>query len=204
MSLLYEAHNLVKRYGDIVALSLPFFHVAEGEAVVITGPNGSGKSTLLRLLAFLEEPTSGELKYLHPCGNPRLEATLMLQEPFLLRENIFRNVVLGLRLRGVKENLREIYENSMRAVGFYNPAELAKRKPHALSGGQKQRVSLASRLAINPVALLLDEPTAYVDSASADAIVAALSSLLKQGASIVCATHDTSIADRLGARSVSL
>lgn len=201
---LFEAHDLCMRYGSITALHLPAFFLRQGEMVVLTGRNGSGKSTLLRLLAFLERPTSGTLRYSGK-GEPRREITLLLQEPYLMKASVFWNVTLGLRLRGAnREHMRESYMAAMQAAGFADPDAMAHRGPEELSGGEKQRIALAARLALQPRVLLLDEPTSNVDAASEKMIVAAVRFFLGQGAGVVCSTHDRGLANALGGREVRL
>ena len=205
MSILFEAHNLCRRYGGITALHLPFFSMEKGEIVALTGRNGSGKSTLLRLLAFLEKPTSGTLRYGGDTEDPRREITLLLQEPYLMKASVFWNVTLGLRLRGAgKEAQRKGYLESMTAVGFMEPERMALRGPGELSGGERQRIALASRLILSPSVLLLDEPTSNVDEASEKAILNVVRSLSARGVSIVCATHDRDIPPALGAREIAI
>lgn len=190
---MYEARDVVKVYHDHIALSLPKFHLNQGELVLLTGPNGSGKSTLLRLLAFLEKPTSGTLRYHGSASDPRREVTMLLQEPYLLRAPVWENVTLGLRLRGKKHGLDAQFRTAMAAVGFERPETMARRGPRELSGGERQRVALAARLALRPAVLLLDEPTSNVDASSARAIVRAVEQSLTEGASLVCATHDPAL-----------
>ena len=204
MSVLYEVYGLKRRYGPVIALDLPALGVNElyvrsGEVLTLVGYNGSGKSTLLRLLAFLEEPDEGQIVY-HGEGIPRREVSLLLQEPYLLRTTVFENVVLGLRLRGLKANLEEAYAAVMQEVGFDNPEAMRRRGPNALSGGERQRVALASRLVLRPRVLLLDEPTSNVDVRSARAIALAVARAREQGAAIVCSTHDPALRQTLGGR----
>lgn len=205
MSTLFEAHELTKCYGSITALHIPFFTMEKGETVALTGRNGSGKSTLLRLLAFLETPTSGTLRYFGRQDDPRREITLLLQEPYLMKASVFWNVTLGLRLRGFDAKAQKKgYEESMLAVGFSDPDSMASRGPGELSGGERQRIALASRLILSPAVLLLDEPTSNVDAASEKAILNVVHSLRERGVSVVCATHDRDIPAALGAREVRI
>lgn len=204
MSAIYFAENLRKSYDDRLALNMPTFRLESGETVALTGPNGSGKSTLLRILAFLEQPTYGKLHFFPDPDHPRRHVTLLLQESFLLKENVFRNVTLGLILRGIRHSLIEAYNQAMRAAGFANPEAFAKRSPGQLSGGEKQRIALASRLILNPAALLLDEPTSNVDVASGKSIIAALAQFRANGGSIVCATHDELLLKAIHGREITL
>lgn len=202
-AILYQGQNLVQRYGAREALRLEHLAVNAGETVLLTGPNGCGKSTLLRLLAFLERPASGSLHYAG-AADGRQEATLLLQDPYLLRMSVFNNVVLGLRLRHNTAALRQAYERSMSAAGFTEPWNFAERGPRELSGGERQRVALAARLALRPKVLLLDEPTANVDAASARAIALAVKNSTAEGITVVCATHDPALLRALDAREIKL
>ncbi|MCR5815008.1 MAG: ATP-binding cassette domain-containing protein [Desulfovibrio sp.] len=204
MSEIYRAQNLVQVYGTVTALSLASFSVKKGEVVALTGPNGSGKSTLLRLLAFLEKPSAGELLFFGQGDDPRREVTLLLQEPYLLKDTVFRNVTLGLALRGKTSNLKAAFETVMHAVGFEDAETMGKRFFHALSGGEKQRVALASRLIVQPTVLLLDEPTSSVDARSARAIECAVRGCIDSGTTVIYATHDLSLLKALGGREVRL
>lgn len=203
MSKIYEAENICQTYNGIAALKIDQFSLEKGASLVLLGANGSGKSTFLRLLAFLEKPASGILRYFGG-KEPRKECTLLLQEAWLLHESVFRNVVLGLRMRGIHKNLDEIFQQAMHAVGFTQPEIFARRKPGTLSGGEKQRIALASRLAINPTVLLLDEPTAYVDRKSGECIANALQEQQAKGMTIVCATHDMNLAKALHAEKMEM
>ena len=200
---LYEARNLVQRYNGREALNMQYLAIEEGEAVFLTGPNGCGKSTLLRLLAFLERPAAGELRYAGGAEG-RKEATLLLQDPYLLHMSVFNNVVLGLKLRHQGADLRQTFECCMQAAGFDDPWNFADRGPRELSGGERQRVALASRLALRPRVLLLDEPTANVDAASARAIALAVRNSTAEGMTVVCATHDPALLRAIDAREIKL
>ena len=200
---LYEARNLVQRYNGREALSVQYLSIEEGEAVFLTGPNGCGKSTLLRLLAFLERPAEGELRYAGGAEG-RKEATLLLQDPYLLHMSVFNNVALGLKFRNQTGELRQVFERCMQAAGFDDPWNFADRGPRELSGGERQRVALASRLALRPRVLLLDEPTANVDAASARAIALAVRNSTAEGMTVVCATHDPALLRALDAREIKL
>lgn len=200
---LYEACNIVQRYNGREALNIQYLAIEEGEAVFLTGPNGCGKSTLLRLLAFLERPAAGELRYAGGAEG-RKEATLLLQDPYLLHMSVFNNVALGLKFRNQTGELRQVFERCMQAAGFDDPWNFADRGPRELSGGERQRVALASRLALRPRVLLLDEPTANVDAASARAIALAVRNSTAEGVTVVCATHDPALLRALDAREIKL
>ncbi|WP_417291964.1 ATP-binding cassette domain-containing protein [Desulfovibrio porci] len=205
MNALYQCRDLTQRYEGRTVLHLPELNIARGEVLALTGPNGAGKSTLLRLLAFLEEPASGELHFHGTPGRaPRQEVTLLLQEPYLLKTSVFENVVYGLRVRGRRHDLREAAEAAMLAVGFAPEREMLRRPWKALSGGEKQRVALAARLILRPLVLLLDEPTSSVDAASAKAIEAAVRQAALAGTTVVAASHDLAWLACLDARRLEL
>ena len=205
MNALYQCRDLTQRYEGRTVLRLPELNIARGEVLALTGPNGAGKSTLLRLLAFLEEPASGELHFHGTPGRaPRQEVTLLLQEPYLLKTSVFENVVYGLRVRGRRHDLREAAEAAMLAVGFAPEREMLRRPWKALSGGKKQRVALAARLILRPLVLLLDEPTSSVDAASAKAIEAAVRQAALAGTTVVAASHDLAWLACLDARRLEL
>ena len=212
---LYEAHNLVQRYNGREALNVPHLAIEQGETVFLTGPNGCGKSTLLRLLAFLERPAAGVLHF-SGAAEGRKEATLLLQDPYLLHMSVFNNELLGLKFRNPRvghapvhapdqsTGMRQIFESCMKAAGFDDPWKFADRGPRELSGGERQRVALAARLALRPRVLLLDEPTANVDAASARALAVAIQTCKANGITVVCATHDPALLRAIDAHEIRL
>jgi tungstate transport system ATP-binding protein len=201
--LLYRCHNLEQRYGKRLALTLPSLTLARGEVLALLGANGTGKSTLLRLLAFLDKPYSGTIDFYGEKGiAPRRQVTLLLQEPYLLTCSVHDNVAYGLRVRGCS-GIQERVEAALVAVGFA-PQAISKRLWFELSGGEKQRVALAARLALRPLALLLDEPTSNLDSRSALCIQQAVQQASAAGMAVVIATHDTAWLHSLNARQVIL
>ena len=204
MNKIFEIRSLRKEYGGILALDLPELDVMQGDLVSLVGRNGSGKSTLLRMLAFLEKPSSGALDYFGG-PDPRREVTLLLQNPYLLKCSVFENVTLGLRLRGDRADHAARYAEAMKAAGFAAPEAMASRISSQLSGGERQRISLASRIIMKPRVLLLDEPTAHVDAASALMILDTVRACLAQGTTVICATHDRQLfGDFSGVREVEL
>lgn len=192
---LYRISGLRFHYGDTFELSIPGMEIGEGESIGLVGPNGGGKSTLLKLLAFLETPREGTIFFLgknvqgHGTSMAR-NVTILLQEPYLLKTTIFENVAYGLRVRGEKDRIRERVEETLGQVGLPF-SEFAGRKWHQLSGGEAQRVALASRLILKPKALLLDEPTASIDSYSTYRVRQAIVDIRKSlRMALVVASHD--------------
>jgi len=206
--MLYEAHDLRHVYSGRDALRVDELAVARGSILGLAGPNGSGKSTLLRILAFLMAPASGALRF---DGLPvnseaqrarlRRQATLLLQKPTLLKRSVRDNVAYGLKIRGQKTGLDEQVAQVLDMVGL-DPARFVQRRWFELSGGEAQRVALAARLALRPKALLLDEPTASLDTASAERILrAALHARREWATTLVVVSHDArwlaSVADHV-------
>ncbi len=194
MSVLYELSDVVQRYDERVVLRIPALAVAAGSIIGLAGPNGGGKSTLLRLLAFLESPAEGEVRYR---GEPtrgrefelRGEVTCFPQEPYLLKRSVRANVGYGLAVRG-EPDIRRRVDEALGRVGL-DPVRFAGRSWHQLSGGEAKRVALAARLALHPKVILLDEPTANLDRESADLVRrAVLAARERNGTTLVISGHD--------------
>lgn len=161
-----EAGGLVKEYGGRRVVSVDHLEVAEGEVLALLGPNGAGKTTLFRLLALIERPDSGWIKYFGaPVGTRSLEArrltAAVFQRPVLFRGSVEDNVALGLRFRrlsarGARDKVRSVLE-------LLDVPHLAQRDVRTLSGGELQRIALARALAVDPAILFLDEPTSNLD-----------------------------------------
>lgn len=195
MSAIYELGNVVRRYGERVALHVPELTIEAGQIVGLVGPNGSGKSTLLRLLALLDPPDEGVLRFrgADPWSSPeasRREVTLLLQDAYLLKRSVFDNVAYGLQVRGQRQDLGEKVAEALSWVGL-EPEVFSRRKWYQLSGGEGQRVALASRLVLRPRVLLLDEPTASVDTLSGSLIQEAVMRARSEwGTTLVAVSHD--------------
>ncbi len=136
--------------------------IAAGELVSLVGPSGCGKSTLLRLIAGLDEPTTGELHIgAAPIEGPSAERGLIFQDPNLFPWlSVRRNVQAGLVARGILSQMRHEVEEFIRLVGLEAFANVY---PHQLSGGMAQRAALARALVNHPRVLLLDEPLGALD-----------------------------------------
>ncbi len=139
-------------------VTLDFF---TNEFCVIVGPSGCGKTTLLRMLAGLEEPTSGEVIYGN-CNPNKPKCNLVFQEQAVFPwMTVWENIAFGLRRRGVKgAELKNIVDHFLKITGltgFWNYY------PYQLSGGMKQRVGVARAFANDPEILLMDEPFASLD-----------------------------------------
>jgi ABC-type nitrate/sulfonate/bicarbonate transport system ATPase subunit len=162
--LISEVSKTFRAADDVPVLSLDrlSMSVAAGEMVSLIGPSGCGKSTLLRLMAGLEQPTSGELRVgTERIAGPSAERGLMFQDPNLFPWlSVRRNIQAGLVARGVLRRYRPEVEEYLRLMGLESFAGLY---PHQLSGGMAQRAALARALINHPKVLLLDEPLGALD-----------------------------------------
>ncbi|MGF6378548.1 sulfonate transport system ATP-binding protein [Paraburkholderia atlantica] len=153
-----QLRSVGKRYGEREVLSGFDLSIERGSFVAIVGRSGCGKSTLLRLVAGLEEASSGVLEKRAGNGGP-LDTRIMFQDARLLPwKSVLQNVMLGLgRGRGARDDARAV----LAEVGLL---ERANDWPAQLSGGQRQRVALARALVHRPQLLLLDEPLGALDA----------------------------------------
>ena len=197
-----RVHGLRKAFGSarepVLALDGLDLDVEAGEFVTVLGASGCGKSTLLRLLAGLDQPTSGEVDV--QGGQPALmfqESALM---PWLTAEG---NLQLALRLAGVPRQERAGRCNEL--LNTVRLGNVASRRVHELSGGQRQRVALARSLAQGSRVLLMDEPFAALDAITRDLLHQELLDVWRADElSIVFVTHNVREAVLLGQRIVLL
>jgi len=194
------------------ALSGIHLDIQRGEYVAIGGPSGCGKSTLLAILGLLDTPSEGSYHLngqavadLEPAARARIrnrEVGFIFQSFNLIGDlNVHENVELPLTYRGMPASERkERVEESLNRVGM---SHRARHFPAQLSGGQQQRVAVARALAGRPSILLADEPTGNLDSKNGEAVMALLSELHQDGATICMVTHDPRFA-RLADRTVHL
>ncbi|HKE84135.1 MAG TPA: ABC transporter ATP-binding protein [Vicinamibacterales bacterium] len=194
-----------KRFaGGVSALTDLNLEIAHGELLVLVGPSGSGKSTVLRLIAGLDEPTSGRVLIdgKDVTGVPPQQRDLaMVFQSYALypHKTVRENLAFGLQMRRVDtaridERVREV----ARTLGI---DALLDRRPAALSGGQRQRVALGRAIVRDPKAFLLDEPLSNLDPVLRIEMRAELTLLHRRlGATMVYVTHDQEEAMTLGSR----
>jgi tungstate transport system ATP-binding protein len=193
---LYDLRNIEHRYDGSTVLTIDDFRIEADTVTGIAGPNGSGKSTMLALLGLIISPTQGEVllegQPVQPFDeNVRGKIALLPQDTFLLKRSVFRNVAYGLTIQGYRSNVEHRVREAMLLVGLA-PDKYGPRPWYALSGGEARRVALASRLALKPRVLLMDEPTISVDATSAQMIkAAALHAQRRWGTSLIVTSHDT-------------
>ena len=197
--------NVCKNFEKFPAVKDINFDIGKGEFLAIMGPSGCGKTTTLRMLAGLEIPSSGEIRFNnrlmnnvkpHERDTPLVWQSLALF-PFL---NVQENVEFGLKMRGLSPKIRN--KKSLEWLEKLEVKELAKRDISTLSGGQKQRVALARSLVMEPEILLLDEPLSALDAHLVIRMQAVLTQLQKElDITFVYVTHSQSeafaMADRV-------
>ncbi len=203
--------NICYTYGPQRSLSKVSFSVQKGEAVVICGPNGAGKTTLLRLIAGLLEPCKGSVSICNRAldRNARKEVFrqvgIMAQDPNdqLFCPYVCEDVAYGPANLGLSP--AEIEERITNAMELMEVSYLSKRPIHTLSHGEMKRVGLAGIIAMQPPLILLDEPTAGLDPASARQLVTLIKHLNEyHGYTIVMVTHDIDIAAQVANRIIVL
>jgi ABC-2 type transport system ATP-binding protein len=192
-----EMRSVRKEYGDVVALTGVDLRVERGQIVALLGPNGAGKSTAFELLLGLIRPTDGEVTVLgRPPGGPvRCRVGAMLQTAGLPEQVTVRELV---RLIGRSYPAALPLDEVLQRAGL---ASRAGRMVTDLSGGERQRLQLAMAIVGGPEVLLLDEPTAAMDVASRRAFWHQARASVRDGATILFATHDlaeaATVADRI-------
>lgn len=205
--------NVSKRYpGGQEALRDVSFSVGAGELVFLTGHSGAGKSTLFKLIPAIERATSGSVivhgqnvSALKRAAIPFLRRNLGLvfqDQKLLYDRSVYDNVLLPLAFTGFapKEAARRA-RAALDKVGL-----LAREKANLiqLSGGEQQRVAIARAVANRPAILLADEPTANLDADSATDIINIFVSFQQVGVTVLIATHDLALVERVEGRALKL
>lgn len=173
------------------------------DSLAILGPSGSGKSSLLHLIAGLERPSAGTVRWPGLGGSPRMDPTVvgvMFQAPSLVPSlDVLENVALPLAIAGVAADESE--SRAADALASLHLGALSRALPEDLSGGQAQRVNLARALASRPALLVADEPTGQLDRTTATEVLdVVLHAVADRGIALVVSTHDERIAALLDHR----
>jgi cell division transport system ATP-binding protein len=210
---LIQARRLTKKYGNgVLALENLSLHIEKGEFVFLVGPSGAGKSTFLNLVIRREIPTDG---FLSVAG--RNVTLIKKQEIPLFRRRIgyifqdyklFPNKTVGENVSFALEvievdpmEIRDRVNFVLDLVGLIHKTEVF---PSELSGGEQQRVSLARAIVNRPLLLLADEPTGNLDPDTSWEIMELLREINRRGTTIVMATHNREIVDRMQKRVIAL
>ncbi|MBL8966644.1 MAG: energy-coupling factor ABC transporter ATP-binding protein [Spirochaetaceae bacterium] len=180
--------------------------IGEGEVVALLGPNGSGKTSLLKALNGLIKPAAGRILFqgedLHASRSLRRRSVYLHQAPYILAGSVSYNLYYGAGARGLGRS--EAEAGVAEALSLLGLAGYERRGHRELSGGEAQRVALARALAAGADVLLLDEPTASADAASAALVLGALRARAAAGATIVFSSHDPALAAALATRTIVL
>ena len=196
--------NLCKNFGAVRAVDGVSLEIPDGELMVLVGPSGCGKSTLLRLVAGLEEATSGgiflddrEVSRVKPQDR---DVAMVFQNYALFPHlNVEQNMAFSLKFRKVgKPEIRLRVAEAAEVLGL---ADLLRRKPAELSGGQRQRVALGRAMVCKPKVFLLDEPLSNLDTRMRAGMRAEIAELHRRlGTTMIFVTHDQTEAMTLGQR----
>jgi len=205
-----EIKDLVKTYHqgtiEVPALRGLTLSVRKGEFLAICGPSGSGKTTTLNLVGALDEPTSGTIllegQDLGKLGRSALSRLRRDRIGFVFQAynlvpvlTAYENAEIVMALQGVKASKRR--ERVMGLLAEVGLKGMEHRRPDQLSGGQQQRVAIARAIAANPAVVLADEPTANVDSETAERLLGLMEGLNRDsGVTFIFSTHDTKVMAR--------
>ncbi len=191
--MIIEVENLVKRYGDVLALNHFNLQVEKGEILGLLGPNGSGKSTSINCMLSLLNYEKGEIKLFGVPMRPdayevKKKIGVVMQDVAVFDElTVYENIdyFCSLYIRD-KRQRKEMVEAAISLVGL---EDYKKMRPKKLSGGLLRRLNIACGIAHQPELIFLDEPTVAVDPQSRNRILENIKQLNAQGATIVYTTH---------------
>ena len=200
--------NVVKKFGDFVALNGVSSKIYEKEVVVVLGPSGSGKSTFIRTINGLEPHDSGKIKIggteisnnLKNLQEVRSNVGMVFQQFNLFPHlSVIDNITLApQKVKGVnKVEAHEIAMSLLKRVGI---PEQSEKFPSQLSGGQQQRVAIARALAMKPKIMLFDEPTSALDPEMIKEVLEVMTELAESGMTMIVVTHEMGFAKNVADR----
>jgi putative ABC transport system ATP-binding protein len=205
-----ELQEVTKHYRqgavDVAALRGLTLTAARGEFTALCGPSGSGKTTTLNLIGALDKPTSGSVKLegrdLGPLSRRVLSRFRRDRIGFVFQAynlmpvlTAYENAEIVLSLQGVEPSTRR--QRVMKLLADVGLEGLADRRPDELSGGQQQRVAIARAIASDPAVVLADEPTANLDSETAEKLLDIMENLNRdRGTTFLFSTHDPRVMER--------
>jgi putative ABC transport system ATP-binding protein len=200
--------DLHKRYRDggraIAAVAGVTLEIERGQLAALRGPSGSGKTTLLGLMGAMIAPSSGTVSVLgedvthlrdhHRAELRRTKIGFVFQELSLISKMTVReNVLLPLVPTGGAS--RAMHTRAEKLLERFGLSDRIATTTERLSGGERQRVAIARAMLLEPYVLLLDEPTAHLDTKTAGEVITLLATLRDEGTTVVCATHDPRLAE---------
>ena len=198
--------------GDVVGLDDVTLQIDKGEWVFLVGPSGSGKSTFIKLLLKEIDATNGNVQV----GGKSLRTLKRSQVPKLRRNigcvfqdfkllptrTVYENVAYALEVQG--QRLEVIERKVPEIIGLVGLSDKIDKLPHELSGGQQQRVSIARAFVNHPPLLICDEPTGNLDPETSIGIMQLLYRINRAGTTILMATHDREMVDKMRRRVIAL
>ena len=211
--MLIEFREVTKEYEEgFKALDNVSFTVDNGEFVFIVGESGAGKTTLAKLLIREAFPTSGQVLFedsdVHTLEGDdvstlRRRIGVVFQDYKILKSRtVFENVAIALEVDGTDDDvIRSVVPNVLSLVNLSHKTHSL---PSTLSGGENQRVAIARALAHEPDVLVADEPTGMIDPNSGDEVMNILEKIHGMGTTVIMATHDKSIVDKMKKRVIKL
>lgn len=205
----FNYRNICKQYRRKPVLTDVSLTIGNSDCFVITGENGAGKTTLLRILAGIERPDNASIsinqapaKSWRSCRARLSQSAMYLhQQPYMLSGSVRRNLEYTARLNAAIVDKPAAVGQIMQWAGLEH---LTAQSAVSLSGGQQQRVALARARLRDPQLLLLDEPTANLDTDGRGRTLSMLQAFLDSGTAIVISTHDPNIFDGLPAQALHL
>ena len=186
--------NIKKSYGRVDVIHGVDLDIEPGEFAVFVGPSGCGKTTLLRMIAGLEDISSGDMVIGDQVVNdlpPSERGVAMVFQSYALypHKTVYDNMAFGLKIAKVPKD--EIDRRVREAAGILQLTDYLQRLPKALSGGQRQRVAIGRAIVRNPKVFLFDEPLSNLDAALRTKMRVELATLHRRlGATMVYVTHD--------------
>jgi len=212
-SMMITFNQVSKRYsGGFEALRQVDFSLEKGEMVFLTGHSGAGKTTLLKLIAKLENPSSGLISVNGTSLNQlkkrdiskfRMSLGITFQSPCLLNDrSVFDNVALPLQVLGLSpQMIAKRVPAALDMVGLLNKEKM---RPANLSGGEQQRVGIARAIVHKPDLLLADEPTGNLDPSLSSEVMKLFTQFNQAGVAVLIATHDLALIAGMKYRMVML
>lgn len=206
-------HNVSKVYpnGALALLNINL-HIPPGDFVFLVGPSGAGKSSFMKLIIRQELPTEGQVVVdgKNVARLRRREVTLLRRKVGVIFQDfkllpdrtVWENVAFALEVTEVSP--REIRKKVPAVLELVGLSEKAGVFPHELSGGEQQRVSIARAIVNNPLVLLADEPTGNLDPETSLGIMDLLERINQRGTTVIMATHNREIVNRMKKRVVAL
>ncbi|TNF56794.1 amino acid ABC transporter ATP-binding protein [bacterium] len=203
-------NNVNKWFGPLHVLQNITMEISQGEVIVICGPSGSGKSTLIRTINALEPIHEGEIIVDgFPLSNPKTNITRLRAEIGMVFQHFnlyphktaLQNIMLApMKVRGLSK--KKSMERAMKLLERVGLAEKSNQYPVQLSGGEQQRVAIARSLAMEPKVMLFDEPTSALDPELITEVLDVMTSLTREGMTMVIITHEMAFAQKVADRIV--